>query len=235
MDAWRQAAAALAADLKQVFTDRLRSVVAYGPHIEGDQEAPISCLALVESLELDDLDECSRLAPRWERQHLATPLVVTTHEFSRSLDAFPLEYNEILRTHQRVFGGDPFDGVTISRDDLRRACETQIKSHLVHLRESYVEAGGRPQAIADLVTNSAPAFAVLLRNVGWLNNGRTRLDREAATREGARAASLPEGIVVDILRLEHRPAIPMTDGAKLFPDYLSAVEQLARAVDAWRF
>jgi hypothetical protein len=27
----------------------------------------------------------------------------------------------------------------------------------------------------------------------------------------------------------------MTDGAKLFPDYLAAVEQLARVVDAWRF
>jgi hypothetical protein len=235
MYAWRQSAAALAADLKQVFTDRLRSVVAYGPHTEGDQEAPITCLALVDSLELTDLDECARLAPRWERQHLATPLIVPTQEFGRSLDAFPLEYNEILRAHERVFGGDPFDGASISRDDLRRACETQIKSHLVHLRESYIEAGGRPQAIADLVTTSAPAFAALLRNVGRLNNGHTSIDREAATREGARAAALPEGIVIEILRLEHRPAIPMTDGAKLFPDYLAAVEQLARAVDAWRF
>ncbi len=182
-----------------------------------------------------DFEACARHAARWRRNRIATPLVLSETEFQTSLDAFPLEYGEIIRAHQRVYGSDPFDGVAIAQADLRRACETQIKSHLVHLRESYVEAGGRPQAIADLVITSAPAFAVLLRNVGWLNNGRTPLDREAATREGARAASLPEGIVVDILRLEHRAAIPMTDGAKLFPDYLSAVEQLARVVDAWRF
>jgi hypothetical protein len=233
MDAWRQAAAALVADLKQVFAGRLHSVLAYGPHIEGDEQAPITCLALVESLALVDLDACARLAPSWERQQLATPLILPAQEFRRSLDAFPLEYGEILRVHARVFGGDPFDGASISRADLRRACETQIKSHLVHLRESYIESGGRPQAIADLVTTSAPAFAALLRSVGQLS-GRTSDGREDATREGARAAQLPDGLVSEILRLELRPAIPMTDGARLFPEYLAAVEQLARVVDAWR-
>jgi hypothetical protein len=233
MDAWRQAAAALVADLRQVFAGRLHSVLAYGPHIEGDEQAPITCLALVDSLALGDLDACARLAPRWERQQLATPLILPAQEFQRSLDAFPLEYGEIRRVHERVFGADPFDGASISRDDLRRACETQIKSHLVHLRESYIESGGRPQAIADLVTTSAPAFAALLRSVGQLS-GRTSGRREDATREGARAAQLPDGLVSEILRLEHRPAIPMTDGARLFPEYLAAVEQLARVVDAWR-
>ena len=85
-------------------------------------------------------------------------------QFRRSLDAFPLEYGEIIRAHARVFGADPFDGMAIPREDLRRACETQVKSHLVHLREGYIEAGNRPQRVADLVTASAPAFAALLRH-----------------------------------------------------------------------
>ena len=233
MDSWRHAAAALVTDLRHIFAGRLRSLVAYGPRIEDDGDAPLTCLVLVDSLGISDLEACARMAPHWERHGLAIPLILPGQEFRRSLDAFPLEYGEILRAHELVFGADPFDGASISRDDLRRACETQVKSHLVHLREGFIEAGGRPQDIADLVSTSAPAFAALLRNVARLN-GSPSSNRADATREGARAAGLPDGVVTDILALERRSSIPTTDAARLFPQYLAAVEQLTRAVDAWR-
>jgi hypothetical protein len=233
MASWRPAAAALVADLTHVFANRLRSLVAYGARVEGDDDATLSCLALVESIGVTDLDACARLAPHWERQRIATPLILPEDEFRRSLDAFPLEYGEIVRAHERVFGSDPFDGASIARDDLRRACETQIKSHLLHLREGYIEASSRPHAVADLVTRSAPAFAALLRHVARLG-GSTTVDRAVASLEGARAAGLPEGIVGDMLALERRGPIPTTDAARLFPAYLAAVEQLARVLDRWR-
>jgi hypothetical protein len=233
MHSWRPAAAALADDLTRVFAGRLRSVVAYGARVDGDEEAPLTCLALVESIGMSDLDACARLSPAWERRHVATPLILPEHEFRRSLDAFPLEYGEILRAHERVFGPDPFEGASIAREDLRRACETQIKSHLLHLREGYVESAGRPRAVADLVATSAAAFAALLRNVARLG-GSTTADRTTATLEGARAAGLADGTIADVLALERRATIPTTDAARLFPDYLTAVEQLARAVDSWR-
>jgi hypothetical protein len=158
---------------------------------------------------------------------------VPDEEFRRSLDAFPLEYGEIIRAHARILGDDPFAGVSIARDDLRRACETQIKSHLLHLREGFIEAGGRPTAVAGLVTASAPAFASLLRNVACLN-GVSTADRMDATREGARAARVPDGIVSELLALEQPATIPTGDPARLFPEYLAAVEHLARVIDTWR-
>jgi hypothetical protein len=233
METWRHSAAALVADLRHVFTGRFRCLVAYGPRVEGDEDAPLTCLALVDSLGMSDLDACARRAPHWARHGLAIPLIVPDEEFRRSLDAFPLEYGEILRAHERIVGPDPFDGVAISRDDLRRACEAQVKSHLLHLREGFMETGGRPQAVADLVRASAPAFAALLRNVARLNGGASPA-RADATREGARAAGLADTIVADVLALDRPSAIPTTDAARLFPQYLEAVEQLARAVDGWR-
>ena len=233
METWRQAAAALVADLRRVFAGRLRSLVAYGPRVEADGNAPLTCLALVESCGVSDLEACARLTQQWERHGLATPLILPEQEFRRSLDAFPLEYAEILRAHGRVFGSDPFEGVSISREDLRRACETQVKSHLLHLREAFLETRGRPQAIADLVCGSAPAFAALLRNVARLN-GNGAPARAEATREGARAAGLSDAIVADVLALDRPSTLPTTDAARLFPQYLAAVEQLARAVDSWR-
>jgi hypothetical protein len=229
---WKPAAESLAADLRAVFRDRLRSVVAYGPHLDGDAAAPLTCLALVSSLTLDDLHACAKQAPRWARARVATPLILPEHEFRRSLDAFPLEYGEIMRAHAHISGENPFAGIAIAREDLRRACETQIKSHLVHLREGYIESGGTPGAVAELVAASAPAFTALLRNVARLNGVMTS-DRTDATRQGARGAGLPEHVVDDVAALEQRPGHAGVDAARLFPEYLAAVEQLARAVDAW--
>ena len=103
----------------------------------------------------------------------------------------------------------------------------------MHLREGFVEAGGRPAAVASLVKASAPAFAALLRNVGRLNGVDTN-DRAQATQLGARAAGVPDGLVANVLALEQPSAMLTSDAARLFPDYLAAVEDLARRVDRWR-
>ena len=222
--------------LQAIFGQRLRSVVAYGPHVENgvaDVAEPLSCLALVTNLTISDLEASAARAHEWTRHQIATPLLLPEDEFRRSLDAFPLEYAEILRAHQVLFGANPFHGISIERADLRRACETQIKSHLVHLREAYIEAAGTPRAVAEIVTASAPAFGALLRNIARLN-GAVEKDRAAATREGARAAQLADALVTSILALERPTGVKAVDAARLFPEYLAAVEQLARYVDGWR-
>src|SRR5687768_15308218 len=120
---WRPAAESLVTDLRSIFRERLRAVVAYGSYLDGAAESPLTCLALVSSLGATDLDACAARAPHWHRVRLATPLVLPEDEFRRSLDVFPLEFGEILRTHQRVFGDDPFEELAIAREDLRRGCE----------------------------------------------------------------------------------------------------------------
>jgi hypothetical protein len=231
--AWQSAALHLVSDLRNVFRDRLRSVVAYGSHLDGPASGPVTCLALVSELTIADLEACARYAGHWQRRDIATPLILPQAEFLRSLDAFPLEYGEIIRAHARVFGDDPFDGVTIAREDVRRAVEAQVKSHLVHLREGFIEAASRPAAIADLVHSSAAAFTALLRHVAWLNDGAAS-DRVQATRDGARVAGVSDRLVADMLALEQGSTLQSVDAARLIPDYLAAVEQLARTVDAWR-
>lgn len=230
---WRAAAETLVSDLRHVFAGRLRSVLAYGPHIEGVDEAPLTCLALVESLSVSDLEACARVEPEWERRRLATPLLVPEDEFRRSLDAFPLEYGEIIRTHQRVFGDDPFDGVQIPKEDLRRACETQVKSHLVHLREDFLEGGGRPSNVAALVRESAPAFTALLRHLARLDGVSVETTAELIAYASGRLG-LNGRIVSDVVALSSQEGMASVDPGRIFPDYLAAVERLAEFVDSWR-
>jgi len=219
----------LVAALRGIFGDRLRSVVGYGQ----DTGDALSSLALVSSLTVADLEACATRMHGWHREGLATPLLLPEDEFRRSLDAFPLEYGEIIRAHVVLFGDDPFAGATILREDLRRACETQVKSHLVHLRESFIETRGEPRAIGELVRTAAPAFAALLRNVARLRDVQLS-DRVDATRMGAQLAGIQSDVVSEVLALERPSSVPMSDHARFFAAYLAAVEQLARAVDAWR-
>jgi len=231
--AWRPAADRLVTSLRGIFRERLRSVVAYGSHVEGDGDSRLSCLAIVASITMADLEGCAQFVQDWRRDGVATPLLLPEDEFRESFDAFPLEYGEMMRAHETIFGADPFASAVIVSADLRRACETQIKSHLVHLREGFIEAGGVPRAIADLVTASAPAFGALLRNFARLDGSHER-DRAAATRHGARLAQLPDAVVTDIVALERPSTMRTTDAARLYPEYLGAVEQLARFIDTWQ-
>src|SRR5690348_12408095 len=171
-------------DLQHIFGDRLQAVMAYGRA----DASPAPCLALVRAITAADLDECAARVASWHRAGCATPLLLTKDEFAGSLDAFPIEYGEIIESHRVIFGIDPFAGLSIKPEDLRRECETLVKSHLVHLRENYVECGGRPADVTALVAEAAPHFALILRRLARLDGApadtNTDLSAYASRRPG---------------------------------------------------
>jgi len=221
--------AATLRDLQHIFGDRLQAFVAYG-HAHA---TPAPNLALVRTLTSDDLVACAARATAWHRAGSATPLLLTTGEFTGSLDAFPVEFGEIIDTHRLLYGVDPFAGLAIRPDDLRRACEVQVKSHLLHLREDYVECGARPSAVAALVTDSAPAFALLLRRLAHLDGHAAATHADLGTFAAGRAGLDPR-TVGDVLALSSSSSTPGVDPSRLFPAYLAAVEQLAQFIDSWK-
>jgi hypothetical protein len=215
-------------DLQRVFGDRLEALVIYGWRANG----PVPTLALVRSLSMEDLNACAARTGVWRRAGAATPLMLTRAEFARSLDAFPIEYGEIIQRHEVVFGVDPFEDLMIRRDDLRRACEVQVKSHLLHLREDYLESGGHYADINALVRESAPGFEALLRHLA-------RLDDQASTSPGdlvhyAQRLRLDPHTVGDLITLAENTGPASVDAVKLFPAYLDTMERLADFVDRWR-
>jgi hypothetical protein len=216
-------------DLQHIFGERLHAVIGYG-----DPDAqPLRCLALVQAITSEDLDRCAARAAAWHQAGCATPLLLTKDEFAGSLDAFPIEYGEMLATHRLVFGVNPFAGLTIRDEDLRREIETQVKSHLVHLRENYIESRGRQSDIRALVGEAAPGFAVILRRLA-------RLDGFPADTAGDLSAyaverpGLDARVVGDVLALAREPEGSGVDAMRLYPAYLAAVEQLWRFIDKWK-
>lgn len=188
----------LAAQLMEIFGPRLKMVAAFGTETH-------TC-ALVDSLTVDDLDRCAALSGGWKRVGLAPPLLIVRDELARALDAFPLEFSEIIATRRLITGTDLFEGLKVPADDLRRACEMQARGHLVHLREGFIEAAGDATAVARLVSASAVPFRALLANVA-------RLD----------------GSSVDDLMKK----LELAYQTKSFAEALRAAERLVEYVDRW--
>jgi hypothetical protein len=220
---------ALERDLRDVFGERLHSLVVYAGVDAGDKAAT---MAVVDRLAADDLRACAARVGTWQDAGLATPLFLAAHEFARSLDVFPFEFGAILAEHHVVAGRDPFDGLHVDPAHLRHACEVQARSHLLHLREGFLETAGRGDRIADLLARSATPLAALLVSVARLH-GHAVADRVSAASIVERAAGLPMGVLRTIVELTADRSVPSEEARRLFPGYLEAVEQLAGYVDRW--
>jgi hypothetical protein len=199
-------------ELRDIFGARLESLVAYA----SADAALTATLAIVDNLTADDLRACAGRVASWHDAGVATPLLLETREFDRSLDAFPFEFDAILSDHALVSGRNPFDGLRVDPADMRRACEVQARSHLLHLREGFIEAGGRGDALADLVRRSAAPLSALLKSVARLTS-----------------APVADPALAGVVQLRNGSSLSSDQARELFPAYLEAVERLTRSIDQW--
>jgi hypothetical protein len=238
-DSQRAALDALTRDLRTVFGARLHSLVVYGlGAIDDDDE--LRTLGLVDRVMFDDLTRLMPFASDWHRRRLAVPLLLSAHEFARTLDVFPLEYGSIIASHIVVAGTNPFGGAHVAEADRRRACEQQAKSHLIHLREGFLETDGDPRHVAQLIGRSAPAFRALLTNLSRLAVGDSlehevhlQHDPGALAEAINRAVGIPAPLIAEVLSARTDMST-VADPTALLARYLDAVEQIWRYVDGWR-
>lgn len=217
-------------DLRDIFGPRLHSLVAYRA-AGGSDKAPT--LAVVDVLTADDLRACAERVAAWHEAGLATPLLLGAQEFGRSLDAFPLEFGAILADHVVTFGSNPFEGLGVDPAHVRQAFEIQARSHLLHLREGYVETGGRGDALADLIVRSAAPFVALITSVARLQEGADLRDASAAAVVMERALGLPVGSFTEIMKVSAGGQLASHTARRIFPAYLDAVEHLTNYIDRW--
>ena len=241
----RVALDALAADLRRIFGVRLRSLVAYGLDGRRRNQSLLHTLAMVDRVTFEDLAACVPSSSRWRGMGLDVPLIVSREEFLRTLDVFPLEYSAILANHIVLEGAHPFDSIGVSEADLRRACEQQARSHLIHLREGFLESGGDPRDISRLIVDSAPAFRMLLANLEYLRRhggagvesvesveSNDASDHDLAE-EAERTLGVPASVVTEVLA-SPSSATMIADPTALLSRYIGAAETIWTYVDRWR-
>jgi hypothetical protein len=233
----QQAISTLARDLGRVFGGRLESLAVYSGH---DGDNTLHSLALVEGLSFRDLTACLPLAESWHRLRLAVPLMLSRDELQRTVDIFPLEYASIIATHVVVFGRSPFEGMTIPAEHLRRACEAQVKSHLIHLREAFLESHGEARSVAALIAASAAPFRAILSNIARLPDAApaspnpVTLSDEALARVGETRIGIPAALVLDVLSSATTGQASIAEPSALLARYIDATARVWEYVDRWR-
>ncbi|HEY3382435.1 MAG TPA: hypothetical protein VGK32_11745 [Vicinamibacterales bacterium] len=243
---WREAADDLLRDLRTILDTRLRALVVYEAHgllgdmpvaSPGDEaglrhEQLVHSVAIVDGLGHADLLRLAPLAAGWAGRSLAVPLFLSPTELQRSLDAFPLEFGQILARHVVIVGDDPFRGLAVASEDMRRACEAQVRSHLLHLREGYLQTAAEPKRVAALVAASVVPLRALLVNIARLHGVEARTPKILAEFVEQRLR-LPMGGLRPLLSAKQAKLFEGEDVGAFLPAYLDAVERLAALVDEW--
>ncbi len=93
------------------------------------------------------------------------PLIFTEREWRDSADAFPIEYEDIRSGHRVLAGRDPWHGITVKREDVRRQLEHELKGKLVHLRQAYAAGWDKPKQLSEVVRGTWAGFLTMLRAV----------------------------------------------------------------------
>lgn len=219
----RQAFTRLAGDLARVFGSRFVALVAY---------APTRSAAFASSILADDLEALAPLVEGWKRDGLDTPLLLTSREFERSLDAFPLEYGAMLDRHVLIAGTSPFTAARPSDQDLRRACEVQAKAFLIHLRQGWLEASDHQHEQEHLLAQAAEPLRALLVNMAHLQGASGGADADLAA-FGSRVTQTAADRIAHILDLQTHPERAAGHIGEM-NGLLQFAEQLWAYVDGWR-
>jgi hypothetical protein len=233
----QRALEALASDLDHIFGVRLQSLVAYpGNQADGSLH---SC-AIVDGLGFRDLVACLPQTESWHRRGIAVPLMLGSGELERTIDIFPLEYSAILADYQVVRGPDPFHGISVPIEDIRRATEGQAKSHLIHLREAFLESHGETTRIGRLIASSAAPLRALLTNIARLPDAGggamsdTTLSDDALAKMAEARMGVRAPLVREILASSAGGHSTIADPSALLAHYVEAAQRIWEYVDRWR-
>jgi hypothetical protein len=235
--AQQRAVESLARDLEGIFGPRLISLIVYPGH---QADGSVHSCALVDELTFRDLTAALPLTESWHHRGTSVPLLLSPGELRRTVDIFPLEYSTMMADYAVLRGSDPFAGVSIPIEDIRRALEGVAKSHLIHLREAFLESQGETVRIANLIAASAAPLRALLTHIARLpESGSGPLDTATPSDDSlATLAELRMGIPTSLIRsvLASSANGPSTiaDPSHLLGPYIDASKRIWEYVDRWR-
>ncbi len=183
---------------------RLVTLVLYGSAAREPSADPAAMNTLL--IVTDDSDFLGPLATvmkDWSAAGHPPPIIMTEREWRRSSDAFPIEYEDIREAHRILAGRDPWTGITVRREHVRRQLEHELMGKLVHLRQAYVAGWNHPKRLAEVVRGTRAGFLTMLRAVVRLAGRTPPADSAALVRDAAALIGFaPDGLTEPAAYLE---------------------------------
>jgi hypothetical protein len=155
----------------------------------------MNTLLLVDRVDADLFARLGAPVNDWVSAKHPPPLILTDKEWRDSADAFPIEYDDIREAHRILAGRNPWAGVSVRREDVRRQLEQELMGKLVHLRQAYVAEWNRPKRLAEIVRGTRAGFLTMLRAVLRLAGRTPPADSAALVRDASTLIGFaPDGL-----------------------------------------
>ena len=161
---------AFATRVAEALGPRLVTLVLYGSAareqgMESGEPSAMNTLLIVDRVDADLFGRLVAPAHDWVSAKHPPPLLLTDQEWRDSADAFPIEYEDIRAHHRVLAGADPWRGITVQREHVRRQLEQELMGKLMHLRQAYIADWNRPKRLAEVVRGTRAGFLTMLRAV----------------------------------------------------------------------
>jgi len=220
--------------LKEACGDNLLSFVVYGSEAAGDRlpgKSDCNVMLVLKTAPLHALRSVAAASKSWVKEGNPPPLVFPHGQLQSSGDVFPIELLDMQEFHKVLLGEDPLAALQIDPGDLRLALEHEFKGKLIHLRGSYLLAGGDKEALAGLMTDSLSQFLVLCRAALRFYTDKVPGSKLECLGELWKFSEFDADIFQTVYEMRKSGPPAGADMEKLFSRYLSSVEQLCAVMD----
>src|SRR3989442_13163684 len=221
-------------DLRTAHGDNLASIVLYGSVAAGDhieQHWDHNLLIALNRITSEDLRISQNAMHDWLKSGQPTPVYFTVEELKRAADVFPIEFLQMEKARQVLFGRDPFEFVEISQANLRHQTEYELRTKLIQLRRLYLPASTSVDQLPALMSDSLASFAALFRAVLILHGQEPPVSKADSVRATVRLLSLEASPFEQILDLRSKRGKTLTEAEanNVFSAYLSQIERVIEA------
>jgi predicted nucleotidyltransferase len=145
------------AKARDSFEEDLRAIVLFGSAAEGKLRTTsdvnlLVVLSTFNQVKADKLREPFRMA---QAAVQLRSMFILESELQPAMKAFAVKFGDILRRRRVIYGEDPFEGLTVSRDDSIVRLKQTLLNLTLRLRELYIERGLREEQLAVVIADMA--------------------------------------------------------------------------------
>lgn len=226
----------LISDLRVAHGDNLASIVLYGSAAIGQQtnrRSDHNLLIALKRITTDDLHAAHDALQDWHKLGQPTPVYFTVEELQDAADVFPIEFLQMEKARQVLFGRDPFELVQIAPANLRHQTEYELRTGLIRLRRLYIPASASAEKLSNLMSDSLASFAALFRAVLILKGEEPPVSKAESVQVTVRMLNLDSAPFERILKLhtDQGSALTAAEANSVFGSYMAQIEKVIEAVD----
>jgi predicted nucleotidyltransferase len=220
--------------VREVFGDRLVSVVLYGSGADGSYRPGVSdvnILILLDEPQPELLERLAKEGRRVMKKRRITPMVISEEEYRHGADVFPMEYLDIRDRHITLFGSDLTGELEFSETHLRHQLEEQLRGSLFSLRQLILSARGRSRVLSKELPRWYGTLQVLLKGLlRLIEPGQSIRSGESALPILAERFSFDPKPFEELVALREKKNV---DPEPLSHRLVLELAQLVRGVDRW--